>query len=208
MLRNPLQTAVTQDGRKVVLHGDGRWEYAQQETKLAIAQNVGGGFRKTNWGMSKEEVKAIEGRIDADDSGNALTFNSQVAGLDCLVIYIFVQNKLVRGKYAITTQHSNDNSYLTDYANLKEMLSKKYGKPVKDNVWWADDLYKDNPPEWGMAVGAGHLTLYSEWSTPETLVNVILSGDNYQIHLGIEYVSKQLGYLEDQEKEQQALEDL
>lgn len=208
MSNNLNQILVTQDGKRVILKADGTWEYAQ-ESSQAIILGTELGFRKTAWGMTKDQVKQIEGRDDAEENTNLLIYNGQIAGLSCLIAYIFVQNQLVRGKYIINAEHSNDNSYLADYRNLKEMLIKKYGSPKKDDTIWLDDhLYCDTPQEWGMAVSIGHLYFYAEWSTKDTDINLMLSGDNYQINLGVEYISKRLGDLEHQEKEQQALDEL
>jgi len=135
-------------------------------------------------------------------------YSGQIVALECLVIYIFIQNRLVRGKYVITAQHSNQNDYLMNYATLKEMLAKKYGDPFEDRTLWLDDLYRQNPLDWGLAVSTGRLRLYCQWSTPKTNLILFLNGDNYQISLGIEYSSKEFAWLEEQATEQQTLDEL
>jgi hypothetical protein len=166
------------------------------------------GFRKAAWGMDRDQVIQTEGREDVEEGDNYLSYAGQVAGLSCSILYIFVEDTLVRGKYFFTVSHSNDNDYLSDYSTLKEMLIKKYGRPLEDEQIWKGDLYKDDYQRWGMAVCIGDLTMYAKWGKSETEIVLILTGDNYQTNLAIEYISKRLGHLEDQMKERQALDEL
>jgi hypothetical protein len=166
------------------------------------------GFRKAAWGMNRDQVIQTEGREDVEEGANYLSYAGQVAGLSCSILYIFVEGTLVRGKYFFNVSHSNDNDHLSDYSTLKEMLIKKYGRPLEDEKLWKDDLYKDDYQEWGLAVSSGRLTMYAKWEKSETEIALILSGDNYQIDLSIEYISKRLGHLEDQMRERQALDEL
>ncbi len=111
-------------------------------------------------------------------------------------MYIFAYDKLVRAKYIVNKKHTNKNAYLSDYFDLVSALTKKYGKPWSDKDFWDDDLYKDKPDDWGMAVSAGHLSKYAEWKMQRTTILACLKGDNFEIDLGIEYSSKKLDQLE------------
>lgn len=164
-------------------------------------------FRKTTWGMSKEAVETTEiGKI-LYDTEEMLVYEGSIAGLDCEIIYISTEGKLVRAKYLITEEHSNKNMYISDYDNLKEKLIRKYGQPISDTHYWSRDLYKDDPQYWGFAVSIGDLRYFAMWETPQTSITLALHGDNYDITLAIEYRSQELTELEEREKEKRLLED-
>ncbi|MDI6850997.1 MAG: DUF3157 family protein [bacterium] len=197
------QIAVTEDGKKVLLKDDGTWEYVKEEPKKEDLYD----FRKTNWGMNKAEVKKTEKSKIVKEDENLLAYQGNVGGLECFILYIFAEGKLVRGKYVFTVTHSNKNDYILDYSTLKEFLVKKYGKPIKDSQLWKNDLYRDEYQNWGFAVSLGHLVYFADWETPNTHIILALYGENYEITLAIEYQSKKLKKLEEKEKEKKALDE-
>jgi hypothetical protein len=204
--REPIK-AVTQDGREVVLREDGTWQYSSESQQL-IPRTEEVGFRKAVWGATKEYVMEIESNELLQEEPDALFYDGNVAGFDCLIIYIFANNHLVRGKYSFTHQHANANEFIGDYEILKDLLTKKYGRPRKAEVIWLDDLWRDDPSGWGVAISSGGLVYYAEWVTDATDITLILNGDNYEINLAIEYVSKKLGHIENQIREQKTLNEL
>ena len=88
----------------------------------ASAQDSNFDFRKTKWGMTISQVKAIESikpsAVTKDKSKTLLIYKDTIAGLSCKVVYIFSQNKLIRSKYMVTKEHTNKNDYLSDYNSL------------------------------------------------------------------------------------------
>lgn len=89
------------------------------------------------------------------------------------------------------------------------MLIKKYGKTILDNDQkWFNDLYKDDYQQWGFAISLGHLSYNSSWRTPKTKIDLVLSGDNYEISLVIEYTSNQFKGMEEKMNEQEILNKL
>ena len=190
--------AVTTNGKSVILHENGKWEFdkiLKKETEFD--------FRKTNWGMSKSQIKATETeKIVRDD--NILGYQAKVAGLEALIAYIFVNDKLVRAKYIFVEKHSNKNDYLTDYTAIQKILGKKYGEAVDDKTYWKNDLYKTEYQSWGMAIAAGHLSKYANWKTPDSEVWLSLNGDNYKISHSAEYSSIKLAGLENAKSEDEA----
>jgi hypothetical protein len=199
--------AITKDGREVILKTDGTWEYLSGGNRL-LSSISSGGFRKSRWGMSPDEVKAAETADLLREGDGLIIYDGKVLGLDCAILYILVHDQLVRAKYVVTAEHSNKTAYLSDFDSLKEMLTKKYGEPAQDNVYWKNDLYRDDYSEWGMAVSIGHLSFFTTWDMDETTVILALNGDNFEINLNIEYTSNELGRLESEAKEQAALDDL
>ena len=195
------QIAITENGKKVLLKNDGTWKYVKSKPKKERLYD----FRKTTWGMGKIQVKKTEkGKIVKEDE-DLLAYQGTVGGFDCLILYIFAEGKLVRAKYVFTETHSNQNDYISDFNTLKEILTKKYGKPDDDSHIWKNDLYKDDYQEWGLAISIGHLVYQAIWEISETKIFLTLSGENYKIWLEIEYQSKKLKKLEQKAKEKKSL---
>ena len=163
--------------------------------------------------MSKSDVIAAEQREPSDASENLLVFSGRISNLSCEIIYVFVGGVLTRSKYWITETHSNDNRYFSDYENLRGLLSKKYGDPDNGEEWmsditWLNDLYREDYEDWGMAVSIGDMNCIASWETKFTNVLLGLTGDNYDVHLAIEYSGKEFKHLEEKITEASALEDL
>lgn len=133
---------------------------------------------------------------------------STLGRFSCLAVYLFVGNQLVRGKYLILEEYQNQTNHLTDYDELKTLVSKKYGAPTKDETYWLNDLYQDDYTEWGMAVGCGHLSKFATWETADSKINVAIYGENFNVSVSVEYVGKAFEGLEDAAKESQILGDL
>lgn len=198
------QTAIAEDGRKVLLKDDGTWEYMQTK---AAAKNAFH-FRKTRWGMTREEVTKSEADKLYGTQDFGFIYESRLLDLDCWTAYIFVQDRLIRTKYVVTEDHTNKNDYILDYNRFKTALTKKYGEPVSDRQDWRNDLFKDDYSQQGLAISIGHLRFSASWVTPKTTVFLSLNGDKHKVDLQVEYSSQELKILEEQANEQKILDDL
>lgn len=164
-----------------------------EETTVQIPENPN--FRNTVWGMTKEEVKQIEGLSSlslTEDGTDYIAYEKdQIVGLPAAVVYCFDDDqKLWRGAYNFSgIEHTNKNLYIDDYYALVDGLTKVYGSPIYNEPYWSDDLYKDDLEDWGFAVSLGDVSFEAEWKTPETDIWISLSGDNYKIKLAIYYDS-------------------
>jgi len=166
-------------------------------------------YRDARWGMSPQEVKQTEKGDLFRERERVILFDTDgVLGLSAKAGYVFVEDKLVRGKYIFTEPHTNNNAYIKDYRSLKKALNQKYGDPKSDSKNWLNDLYRDDRSQWGMAVATGDLNFFTTWETDETIIKLFLHGDNYDINLEIAYVSKELEELEDEAREEEASEAL
>ncbi len=148
-------------------------------------------FRNNEWGASLNEVIRSEGKEPVDKNEELLVYKDELNNLDCGIIYNFINNELYSGSYIFINKHSNKTLYISDYKELKSLLIKKYGIPIDDKIIWRDDLYKDDPSSWGMAISIGHLSYGSRWKIDNTEINISLTGDNYKIHIGIIYINEQ-----------------
>lgn len=193
--------AITDDGQRVELKPDGTWALVSAAAPVADS-----GFRKARWGMSPSEVQLSEPGAKWEVEDGLCVFESRIDNLSCLVAYIFVGDQLCRGKYIITEEYANDNNYVYSQQRLKEILIKKYGKPDSDEEFWLSDLYQDSSQDWGMAVGAGHMSRYTSWTLPDSEICLSLHGENFECNLAIEYASPQLASLETAQKEADTLD--
>jgi predicted RND superfamily exporter protein len=154
-----------------------------------IEENQNFTFRKTTWGMSQEEVKKSESLVPSEKD-SFLSYKDSINGLDATLSYAFVDDKLAKAMYSIKETHTNKNDYISDYKDLKKLLTEKYGEPFEDNEIWSKSLYKNDPEEYGLAVSLGHLNYLTQWETEDTVVNLVLFGENYKITHTIMYESK------------------
>ena len=155
------------------------------------------------WGMSKEQVIKLEGEAGQQEKSQGLEgigYKRRISNLDCNIYYVFAENKLTRGIYMFVEKHSNKNLYIDDYNEIKKALTDKYGKPKDDNIFWRNDLFKDDHSEWGLAISIGHLRYFTTWEPPETEITLGLHGDNYEISLHVEYAGIKFKELEEKVK--------
>lgn len=176
--------------------------------RIEIQKQDGFDFRQTKWGFTTDQVKKIEGDEPYINTENTLAYKKSVAGLDCLIGYMFIENKLVRAKYIFEEEHTNKNDYISDYNKIKGVLTEKYGdKKESNDAIWNNDLYKDSFQDYGLAISIGHLIYISSWDTNTTKIALVLRGDNYKIDLVTEYSSKQYSQLTEQVKKQSLIKD-
>lgn len=152
-------------------------------------------FREARWGMTKAQIKAIEkgksiGEKRSDDGLDFLAYEGKAGSLDCVIGYYFAENQLIEGRYFFTEKHANRILFIDDFRTVQNALTMKYGKPTEDETYWRNDLYKDDPSDWGMAVAVGHLAFETIWDIPETGVRLQLLGDNYKVSHRLGYYSK------------------
>lgn len=163
-------------------------------------------FRKTKWGTSIESVKQIENDKSVKELPEGLSYDARIANLDCIFFYKFINDKLYASAYAVVEEHSNKNDYISDYDKLRSYLTKKYDPPINEDIIWKNDLYKDDPQYWGLAISRGDLIYFSKWETTTTNIILFLSGDNHKIILMIEYLSKEFKHLKKDAVEKETLE--
>ncbi len=159
-------------------------------SKIEVPDNPS--FRNTVWGMTKDEVKQLETleTIFSEDEHSIFYYPTEIVNMDAIPCYAFDdEGKLYRGVYLFDVEHSNENLYIDDFDNVVEALTSKYGAPDSNKKNWKDDLYEDDPDDWGFAVSIGDLSFEASWKTDNTLIWVTLNGDNYDLHVALYYDS-------------------
>lgn len=157
--------------------------------------------------MSEKEVKAVETAKFSDKIECKLFYEATVNNLDVIILYSFIDNKLVSSSYYVTETHSNKTEFIYDYEELKDVLINKYGEPDFDDIIWFADLFKDNPEHWGVAIATGDLAYQSVWENEKTLIFLSLQGDNYKISFNVVYKSIELKYLEEEKNKAKNTDD-
>jgi len=162
-------------------------------------------FRNSRWGMKKDKVLSTEKDKPLEASPYNYYFialyTGKVADIKANYAYFFLDDVLVRAAYSFREEHFNANEYINEYNKLKEILTRKYGSPVKYGAFWHNDLYKNSPQDYGTAISIGHLAFQSDWETDRTLISLTLKGDNFEIRMDLHYASKLHKELIDKAKE-------
>jgi hypothetical protein len=147
-------------------------------------------FRSTRWGMSKEQVVRIEGKPNHLENSEGLDFiqyPQRILNMDCMIGYVFVENKLAKARYSFLGKRGDENQYIEEYDKIKEILIKIYGKPANEWAVWLDPQYKNDHSSWELAVCRGHLELNSKWTDAETEILLHLSGGKNRLSLAVDY---------------------
>lgn len=150
-------------------------------------------LRNVNWGMSLQDVINSEEQTYTyiSEDKQQIMYSDVTAGNVnfTYLMYYFDNDALNHAIYYADNTHSSDNLYIEDYNSLKDKLTSLYGTPNPNDVKeiWYDDLYKDNPNDYGKAVARGDLTMATRWTTDTTIITLFLSGDNYECKLAIQY---------------------
>lgn len=106
----------------------------------------------------------------------------------CLALQGFIFQ--MANTYKVIENHTNDNDYISDYESINEALKSLYGEPDGEFIDWKNDLYKNDPQQYGFAVSAGHLVYGARWTANDgSIVIHMLSGDNFEISHDLDYIS-------------------
>lgn len=149
-------------------------------------------FRKTRWGMSRQDVIDVEG-APAQQDETAIVYSDTLLGHKVIVGYIFGNDKLVKAGYTLEEkQYSNENSYVDAYNSIVEALKEKYGKPILEDTYWSRELYKNDYSYRGAAYSRGDVQTVTRWEHGETEIAAKIHGNKNKIFVVIAYLSKNL----------------
>ncbi len=149
-------------------------------------------FRKTTWGMSRDQVKASESDTPTEDRPEVVTYTGEYGGIPSIIGYMFEGDKLVRAGYLMRSTSEDPESYVGDYEKVKENLIKEYGAPAEDKVDWGEGeelQYKDKP---GAAVCGGKLAYSASWVKDGTVIKETLGGVEGKCRHGVMFESIEL----------------
>lgn len=145
-----------------------------------------GDFRVGFWGDTKETIKEYETAEYYSDEDNLVTYLGEVSGEDSIIFYAFDEaGKLYQGMYIFLNSYNQGHLYIRDYNSLKDSLIAKYGEPAIDKVLEYSSLadYTDE----GQALELGYTGYIAEWETDTTEITLVLTSENYDITMALEY---------------------
>jgi hypothetical protein len=174
------------------------------------AKSVEADFRGAVWGMTRAQVMATEAnrpvRVRQSGGEIALQYDaSKLGSVNGRPIYIFAKDRLVRAKFLVEEEHSDQNEFIRDFHRLEAVLKEKYGKLKDERAIWEDDSTQDETKNYldqdratpssiwpsdrfvGLAVALGHLRLYTLREDGRTRVLHVLAGADHQITHQVEY---------------------
>lgn len=150
-------------------------------------------FRKTQWGMTQEQVIRLEGNPAARESPGefyVMRYWDSIKDMGCWIDYIFKDDKLIKARYIFLVKHEYKSQYFGDYKKAKDFLTEVHGQSPLTNINWLNPTYKEDYSNWGLAVSLGHLEYSAIWNTPETEIVLRLFGENDEVKLVAEYTGK------------------
>ena len=133
-------------------------------------------FRKTNFGMTKDEVKQREGTPILKEDATHLFYKTSLDGIDVFTIYVFnTSGKMYCGSYVTINAYEEFLKNSRDYKYFSEMLSRKYGDgKIIDST---PEIYRTNIEH---AFYQGKLSIATEFYKGDTTIrlNTSFNGSN------------------------------
>ena len=165
-------------------------------------------FRGTEWGMSQKEVMSIE-KVELAGDNEFLAGEGTILGYDCIIGYLFAEDKLCRSIYFID-KYLPDRKLIQAFHNLKQSLTEKYGAPQIDlRQILEQDLTSDYSEEDLLTLG--YIEYLVEWETEKTIIQLTASAEMGNVGLlevAAVYIGKDYQKLWDDYQKKKSLEDL
>lgn len=157
-------------------------------------------FRDFDWGTTKEMVLKSEGD-PIEESEDGLIYDGEIADYDVFILYEFIDGGLQAGFYIFQKKHSNELQYISDFENVKSLLSKRYGAPddKKSRLVLNYDTENNQYIDEGTKLSTGAIAFQSTWSLENLNILYKLAGNNYEISHGLVYKSKEYDKLKEEQ---------
>jgi hypothetical protein len=147
-------------------------------------------FRVARWGDSMSSIVMTEGEVNLTEDNNLYIFKDVVIGLNCYVVYKFVDDELVSAKYLFNADNVNNDTYIDDFRKVVDILTTKYGTADGDGRHWKDNQEKDCPISCGYSVLRGDLFYETNWNLGRTRILTKLYGTDLEIFHIVQYTSE------------------
>lgn len=145
-------------------------------------------FGVADWGATEFDVLNVEERVNRTPSlsENYLIYETTVGPLeDVSLVYWFNQDKLVKGYFLFNDQRFIFSDYVNDYHTIQKAIEAKYGPPDVDEQRWSSSPMEK--PDWGNAIAADQLVLFSQWKTNKSLITLQLANNQGNFHHQLVY---------------------
>lgn len=155
------------------------------EPQIIIPENPD--FRNTVWGMSFDDVFAIEDAEFIEQSDLNLVYSGKIGGYDTLIAYFIDDiHGLYKGFYSLQTNHGRSTQlYISNYITLKDSLVLLYGNPYEDDILILSTLaeYADETT----ALTLGYTAYSAKWKTENTEITLFMMSNERSISTSILY---------------------
>lgn len=145
-------------------------------------------FRDVNWGMTREQVREIEGTPALAQNG-MLAYEVEIFDVKFALGYMFYDNTLTDARYMLMDSSLTGHEYKFLIEDLVKSLTKKYGEP-DGGITWLEDTYKYEPGNFDLAVSVGDVFVDYEFDTSKVNVYLGVMGGNYEEDFFIFYNPK------------------
>jgi len=162
--------------------------------------SIGTSFRKSNWGMTPEEVKLTETGTPITDDENLVLYKDNYLDMPAQMGYVFKDGKLIKGAYLLQESFENPDEYIVTYEKIKSTLIKDFGPPSLDEIKWSDENATQEDAS-GQSVCEGKVLYRSEWVELDTIIVLLLEGANNNCRQGVIFESKSNVLIENQKKD-------
>lgn len=147
-------------------------------------------FRNTKWGDSKDTVQRYETAEYVGNAGddNYLLYSTKLNSKEVNLIYTFQNDKLVQGAYMLS---NDEETYykIQYYDDIKEILTKKYGKPSRDKINIINSLAEYASDD-VMAIDLGYLSYAALWNTKDSDICIGLTKRDDEVMFLLNYCKK------------------
>lgn len=136
------------------------------------------------WGLTPEQVKSAAGYstlIDEGGQGDIYMLLYQHSMEDPEELYIFYKNKLAKVVFSPDISGLDEYELVDFYDEAFDGLVKSYGQPITDIVGAYEDTLEQIP----LFDGGYYM---SEWKKGDTLITLLLQGDEDGYSLSMQYV--------------------
>ena len=160
-----------------------------EDEYIASLKTYDTNFRNSIWKSSKEQVIKTEKAELQLKTEDALSYKVKLNNDKFHALYYFNNNLFYQGVYSFKGEFVNENNYYSKYNSLSKILEKKYGKPRSVNKYRSGDLFKDLD-DIGMAIKTGRYSETRIWETKQSLIELYITGENFDVSLTIRYRTK------------------
>lgn len=138
-------------------------------------------FRSTKWGMSLDEVEAVEGlKLYCDSNGACVSTEQKLLHFNVRIMFVFNDDKLLGGGYGFYEEHTNENLYIEDFNKVMNILEDKYGEADEGGLIWNDDSGRDIMTL-GWNLSAGNCYYDYKYITDDVVIGHSITTDQYKV---------------------------
>jgi len=161
------------------------------EQEALLKKDLTGVLRGFVWGLSRTVILENEQAPFMGEENGTLLYLDYIRGIKSTIAYEFEDDKLWRARIFIEKKYSVMQDRINDLLLVNEDLTRRFGKPVKQEFIWKDKSEKNFPENWGWAVYRGELFITIVWQNKETEVTAYLGAKKlYNPLFNVTYVDR------------------